>query len=345
MKKILQFLQFKPSFSAILTIVMGIGLATSLLAESTFLHVSFDPTRELYEDINKSFLKSWKEKKGETFSIQQSHGGSGKQARAVIDGLEADVVSLALSYDIDNIASKSKLLDANWQTKLPNKSTPYYSTIIFLVRKSNPKKIKDWDDIVKPGISVITPNPKTSGGARWNYLAAYGYAKRKYKSEEKATDFVKALFQNTSVLDTGARGSTTTFVNRGIGDVLITWENEAKLALDEEKRSGKNSLEVVYPSESIRAETPVAVVTKTATEKGNLEKATAYLEFLFTNEGQTIIAKHFFRPIDPKVSKSSAKEFPNLKLFSLSDLGETWDTAQKKHFADGGVFDAIYKTK
>lgn len=345
MKKILQFLQFKPSFSAILTIIMGIGLATSLLAESTFLHVSFDPTRELYEDINKSFLKSWKEKKGEPFSIQQSHGGSGKQARAVIDGLEADVVSLALSYDIDNIASKSKLLDANWQTKLPNKSTPYYSTIIFLVRKSNPKKIKDWDDIVKPGISVITPNPKTSGGARWNYLAAYGYAKRKYKSEEKATDFVKALFQNTSVLDTGARGSTTTFVNRGIGDVLITWENEAKLALDEEKRSGKNSLEVVYPSESIRAETPVAVVTKTATEKGNLEKATAYLEFLFTNEGQTIIAKHFFRPIDPKVSKSSAKEFPNLKLFSLSDLGETWDTAQKKHFADGGVFDAIYKTK
>ncbi|MCW7504593.1 sulfate ABC transporter substrate-binding protein [Leptospira sp. 1 VSF14] len=324
---------------------MGIGLATSLFAESTFLHVSFDPTRELYEDINKSFLKSWKEKKGEEFSIQQSHGGSGKQARAVIDGLEADVVSLALSYDIDSIASKSKLIDANWQSKLPNKSTPYYSTIIFLVRKSNPKKIKDWDDIVKPGISVITPNPKTSGGARWNYLAAYGYAKRKYKSDEKATDFVKALFQNTSVLDTGARGSTTTFVNRGIGDVLITWENEAKLALDEEKRSGKNSLEVIYPSESIRAETPVAVVTKTATEKGNLEKATAYLEFLFTKEGQTIIAKHFFRPIDPKVSKSSAKEFPNLKLFSLSDLGETWDTAQKKHFADGGVFDAIYKNK
>ncbi|WP_265358330.1 sulfate ABC transporter substrate-binding protein [Leptospira paudalimensis] len=345
MKKILQFLQFKPSFSAILTVVMGIGLATSLFAESTFLHVSFDPTRELYEDINKSFLKSWKEKKGEEFSIQQSHGGSGKQARAVIDGLEADVVSLALSYDIDSIASKSKLIDANWQSKLPNKSTPYYSTIIFLVRKSNPKKIKDWDDIVKPGISVITPNPKTSGGARWNYLAAYGYAKRKYKSDEKATDFVKALFQNTSVLDTGARGSTTTFVNRGIGDVLITWENEAKLALDEEKRSGKNSLEVIYPSESIRAETPVAVVTKTATEKGNLEKATAYLEFLFTKEGQTIIAKHFFRPIDPKVSKSSAKEFPNLKLFSLSDLGETWDTAQKKHFADGGVFDAIYKNK
>ncbi|MCW7462126.1 sulfate ABC transporter substrate-binding protein [Leptospira sp. 3 VSF25] len=324
---------------------MGIGLATSLFAESTFLHVSFDPTRELYEDINKSFLKSWKEKKGEEFSIQQSHGGSGKQARAVIDGLEADVVSLALSYDIDSIASKSKLIDANWQSKLPNKSTPYYSTIIFLVRKSNPKKIKDWDDIVKPGISIITPNPKTSGGARWNYLAAYGFAKRKYKSDEKATDFVKALFQNTSVLDTGARGSTTTFVNRGIGDVLITWENEAKLALDEEKRSGKNSLEVIYPSESIRAETPVAVVTKTATEKGNLEKATAYLEFLFTKEGQTIIAKHFFRPIDPKVSKSSAKEFPNLKLFSLSDLGETWDTAQKKHFADGGVFDAIYKTK
>ncbi|MBL0953560.1 MAG: sulfate ABC transporter substrate-binding protein [Leptospira sp.] len=345
MNKILQFLQFKPSFSAILTVLMGIGFATSLFAESTFLHVSFDPTRELYEDINKTFLKSWKEKKGEEFSIQQSHGGSGKQARAVIDGLEADVVSLALSYDIDSIASKSKLIDANWQSRLPNNSTPYYSTIIFLVRKSNPKKIKDWDDIVKPGISVITPNPKTSGGARWNYLAAYGYAKRKYKSDEKATDFVKALFQNTSVLDTGARGSTTTFVNRGIGDVLITWENEAKLALDEEKRSGKNSLEVIYPSESIRAETPVAVVTKTATEKGNLEKATAYLEFLFTKEGQTIIAKHFFRPIDPKVSKSSAKEFPNLKLFSLSDLGETWDTAQKKHFADGGVFDAIYKNK
>ncbi|MGV3667177.1 MAG: sulfate ABC transporter substrate-binding protein [Leptospira bouyouniensis] len=345
MKKISQFLQFKPSISVILSILLGIGTFSSLLSQESFLHVSFDPTRELYEEINKTFLTQWKQKKGEEFSIQQSHGGSGKQARAVIDGLEADVVSLALSYDIDSIASKSKLIESNWQTKLPNKSTPYYSTIIFLVRKSNPKKIKDWDDIVKPGISVITPNPKTSGGARWNYLAAYGYAKRKYKSDEKATDFVKALFQNTSVLDTGARGSTTTFVNRKIGDVLITWENEAKLALDEEKRSGKNSLEVIYPSESIKAETPVAVVTKTATEKGNLEKATAYLAFLFTKEGQTIIAKHFFRPIDPAIAKSSAKEFPNLKLFSLSDLGETWETAQKKHFADGGVFDAIYKTK
>lgn len=345
MKKISQFLQSKPSFSVILSIFLGFGIAISLAAESSFLHVSFDPTRELYEEINQSFLKSWKAKKGSEFSIQQSHGGSGKQARAVIDGLDADVVSLALAYDIDNIANKSKLIESNWQTKLPNKSTPYYSTIIFLVRKSNPKKIKDWDDIVKPGISIITPNPKTSGGARWNYLAAYGFAKRKYKSEEKATEFIKALYQNTSVLDTGARGSTTTFVNRGIGDVLITWENEAKLALDEEKRSGKNSLEVVYPSESIKAETPVAVVTKTATEKGNLEKATAYLEFLFTKEGQTIIAKHFFRPIDPVVAKATAKDFPNLKLFSLSELGETWDSAQKKHFADGGTFDTIYKTK
>ncbi|TGL72209.1 sulfate ABC transporter substrate-binding protein [Leptospira jelokensis] len=345
MKKFTKFIPFKPSFSAILFIFLGFGIMTSLLAESSFLHVSFDPTRELYEEINKSFLKSWKEKKGSEFTIQQSHGGSGKQARAVIDGLDADVVSLALSYDIDSIATKSKLIDVNWQTKLPNKSTPYYSTIIFLVRKSNPKKIKDWDDIVKPGVSVITPNPKTSGGARWNYLAAYGYAKRKFKSDEKATEFIKALYKNTSVLDTGARGSTTTFVNRKIGDVLITWENEAKLALDEEKRSGNNSLEVVYPSESIKAETPVAVVTKTATEKGNLEKANAYLEFLFTKEGQAIIAKHFFRPIDPATAKSSAKEFPKLTLFSLSDLGETWETAQKKHFADGGVFDAIYKTK
>lgn len=345
MKYFTQFLQFKPSFSVILSIFLGIGTITSLLADPNFLHVSFDPTRELYEEINKSFLKQWKEKKGNEFTIQQSHGGSGKQARAVIDGLDADVVSLALTYDIDSIATKSKLIEANWQSKLPNKSIPYYSTIIFLVRKSNPKKIKDWDDIAKPGISVITPNPKTSGGARWNYLAAYGYAKRKYKSEEKANEFIKALYKNTSVLDTGARGSTTTFVNRGIGDVLITWENEAKLALDEEKRSGKNTLEIIYPSESIKAETPVALVTTNAKEKGNLEKATAYLEFLFTKEGQTIIAKHFFRPIDPSIAKSTAKDFPNLKLFSLSDLGETWDSAQKKHFADGGLFDAIYKTK
>lgn len=345
MKNLPEFLQFKPSFSAILFIFLGIGITTSAFAESSFLHVSFDPTRELYEEINKSFLKSWKEKKGSEFSIQQSHGGSGKQARAVIDGLDADVVSLALSYDIDNIASKSKLIEPNWQTKFPNQSTPYYSTIIFLVRKSNPKNIKNWDDIVKPGISIITPNPKTSGGARWNYLAAYGYAKRKFNSEEKAKEFIQALYKNTSVLDTGARGSTTTFVNRKIGDVLITWENEAKLALEEEKRSGKNSLEVIYPSESIKAETPVAVVTKTATQKANLEKATAYIGFLFTKEGQTIIAKHFFRPTDPQITKSSAKDFPNLKLFSLSDLGETWETAQKKHFADGGIFDSIYKTK
>lgn len=345
MKKITYISSLKPTISAILCIFLSIGTLSSLAAESTFLHVSFDPTRELYEEINKSFLKQWKAKKGSEFAIQQSHGGSGKQARAVIDGLDADVVSLALSYDIDSIASKSGLIDANWQKKLPNNSVPYYSTIVFLVRKSNLKKIKDWDDIVKPGVSIITPNPKTSGGARWNYLAAYGFAKRKYKSDEKATEFIKALFKNTSVLDTGARGSTTTFVQRGIGDVLITWENEAKLSLDEEKRSGKDTLEVVYPSESIRAETPVAVVTKTATEKGNLEKATTYLEYLFTKEGQSIISKHFFRPIDPAAAKASAKEFPNIKLFSLSDLGETWDSAQKKHFADAGVFDAIYKTQ
>ncbi|MDF3821122.1 sulfate ABC transporter substrate-binding protein [Leptospira sp. 96542] len=327
------------------TFILSLLFTTSISAEVQFLHVSFDPTRELYEEINKSFLTKWKSEKKESFFIQQSHGGSGKQARAIIDGLDADVVSLALAYDIDSIANKSKLVDTNWQKNLPKDSVPYYSTIVFLVRKNNPKKIKDWDDIIVPGISIITPNPKTSGGARWNYLAAYGYILRKTRSDEKAKEFVKALYKNTSVLDTGARGSTTTFVQRGIGDVLIAWENEAKLTLAEQKRVGKNDFEIVYPSETIKAETPVAVVTKIAEKKGNLERANAYVNFLFTPGAQTIIAKHHFRPTDPEVVTKTSHEFAKIKTFSIKDLGESWESLHKKHFADGGSFDSIYKTK
>lgn len=316
----------------------------SLFAEDVLLNVSFDPTRELYEEINKNFASVWKQKSGKDVKIQQSHGGSGKQARAVIDGLEADVVTLALAYDIDSIVSNSGSVSKDWEKAFPNHSVPYYSTIVFLVRKGNPKAIKDWDDVVKPGIGVITPNPKTSGGARWNYLAAWGFAKKKYGTEEKAVGFVKALYKNTSVLDTGARGSTTTFVQRGIGDVLLAWENEAELALDESRKAngGTAQFEVVYPSASILAETPVAIVEKVAEKKGNTALAKAYIDFLYTKQGQEIIAKHFFRPNDAAVLKANASKFPKVQLFDVRTLEGSWAAAHKKHFADGGLFDSIY---
>ncbi|EPG74621.1 sulfate-binding protein [Leptospira fainei serovar Hurstbridge str. BUT 6] len=322
---------------------MSVG-SLAVLAEDVLLNVSFDPTRELYEDINKQFSNVWKKKTGHALQIQQSHGGSGKQARAVIDGLEADVVTLALAYDIDNIVDNGGSISKDWEKAFPHHSVPYYSTIVFLVRKGNPKGLKDWDDVVKPGVGVITPNPKTSGGARWNYLAAWGFAKKKYGSEDKAKDFIKALYRNTSVLDTGARGSTTTFVQRGIGDVLLAWENEAELALDESRKTngGQAKFEVVYPSTSVLAETPVAIVEKVVSRKGTKEVARAYLDFLYTKAGQETIAKHFFRPTDEAVLKANASKFPKIKLFDLRDLEGSWKAAHKKHFADGGIFDSIY---
>jgi sulfate transport system substrate-binding protein len=302
------------------------------------LNVSYDPTRELYEEFNKKFAAYWEKKTGQKVVIKQSHGGSGKQARAVIDGLKADVVTLALASDIDAIADKTDLLPKNWQEALPNHSAPYTSTIVFLVRKGNPKHIKDWDDLVKDGVSVVTPNPKTSGGARWNYLAAYGYAMLKNNNDEtKAKEFVKKLYKNVPVLDTGARGATTTFAQRGIGDVLIAWENEAFLAFND---LGKDKFEVVFPSISILAEPPVAVVEKNAAKKGNAEVAKAYLEYLYSEQGQKIAAKHFYRPIDPELTKQYL--FPTMRLVTIEEFGG-WKKVQDEHFKDGGVFDSIYK--
>ena len=309
--------------------------------EITLLNVSYDPTRELYEAVNAQFAKDWKAKTGDTITINQSHGGSGKQARAVIDGLEADVVTLALAGDIDAIAEKASLLPANWQSRLPDNSCPYTSTIVLLVRKGNPKKIHDWDDLVKPGVSVITPNPKTSGGARWNFLAAWGYALKKNGGDEtKASAFVSALYKNVPVLDSGARGSTTTFAEREIGDVLIGWENEARMAI---KQFGADKYEVIYPSISIRAEPPVALVDKVASRHGTEAIAKAYLEFLYAPAGQEIIAQNFFRPQDQAVGAKYASQFPSLPMLTIdSDFGG-WKSAQPKFFADGGVFDKIYQ--
>ena len=305
------------------------------------LNVSYDPTRELYEDYNKVFAQHWKEKSGDVVTVSQSHGGSGKQARSVIDGLSADVVTLALAYDIDAISQKAQLLPANWQTLLPNNSAPYTSTIVFLVRKGNPKQIKDWDDLVKPGVSVITPNPKTSGGARWNYLAAWAYASRKYKGDEaKVQEFVTALFKNVPVLDSGARGSTTTFVQRGIGDVFISWENEAFLAV---KELGKDQFEIIAPSLSILAEPPVAVVESNAKKHGTEAVSKAYLEFLYTEAGQEIVAKHYYRPSLASVAAKYATQFPKLELITVDKDFGGWAKAQKTHFDDGGTFDAIYQ--
>lgn len=316
----------------------------SLFSETKLLNVSYDPTRELYSQINKLFIAHWKKQTGEDLVIHQSHGGSGKQARAVIDGLEADVVTLALAHDIEAIAEKAKLLSADWENLLPHQSSPYTSTIVFLVRKGNPKGIKDWDDLVKPGVGVVTPNPKTGGGARWNYLAAWGYAKEKYGSEEKAKAFVKSLYANVLVLDSGARGSLTTFVQRGIGDVLISWENEAHLALQGTAKD--SSVEIVFPSVSILAEPSVAVVTKNAEKHNTLKVAESYLKFLYTPEGQETIANHFYRPADKKIASKYKSLFKNLKLFTIRDVARSWKEAQEKHFADGAIFDQITaKTK
>jgi sulfate transport system substrate-binding protein len=305
------------------------------------LNVSYDPTRELYADIDKAFIPLWKAKSGQDLLVNVSNGGSGKQARAVIDGLEADVVTLALAYDIDAIAAKG-LLAPNWQTRLPNNSAPYTSTIVFLVRKGNPKGIKDWDDLVKPGVQVITPNPKSSGGARWSFLAAYGYAKNKFGSDDAAKDFVKKLYANVPVLDSGARASTNTFVQRGIGDVLLSWENEAYLSL---KELGPDKFEIVNPSVSILAEPPVAVVDKVVDHKGTRAVAQAYLEFLYTDAAQDIIGKDYYRPIGAAAKAKYASQFPNIQLFTIKDEFGGWTSAQKTYFADGGVFDQIYTRK
>ena len=315
-------------------------LVTAVQAKDVaLLNVSYDPTRELYQDYNTAFARYWKTKTGDTLTIRQSHGGSGKQARSVIDGLQADVVTLALAYDIDAIAEKARLLPADWQKRLPNNSTPYTSTIVFLVRKGNPKGIKDWDDLVKPGVSVITPNPKTSGGARWNYLAAWGYAlKTSGDDKAKARAFVTQLFKNVPILDTGARGATTTFVQRGIGDVLIAWENEALLSL---KESGKGDFEIVAPSLSILAEQPVAWVDVVAKKHGTEAVAKAYLEYLYSPEGQEIAVKNFYRPRLEAVAEKHADAFPNVKLFTVDEVFGGWQAAQKTHFSDGGVFDQI----
>jgi len=307
----------------------------------TILNVSYDPTRELYQGYNAAFAKYWKAKTGQTVTIEQSHGGSGSQARAVIDGLPADVVTLALAYDIDAIAEKAKLLPDNWQSRLPDNSTPYTSTIVFLVRSGNPKHIKDWDDLVKPGISVITPNPKTSGGARWNFLAAWAYAlKQPGGNEAKARDFVTKLYRNVPVLDSGARGSTNTFVERGLGDVLLAWENEAFLAINQ---LGPGKFQIVVPSQSILAEPPVAVVDKNADRHGTRAVAQAYLEYLYSPEGQEIAAKHYYRPRLASVAKKYSSQFPKLKLVNVDQVFGGWQNAQKTFFADGGVFDQIYQ--
>ncbi len=311
-------------------------------AELSILNVSYDPTRELYQDFNKAFTEHWKTTGGDSLKIKQSHGGSGKQARAVIDGLAADVVTLALAYDIDEIAQRG-LIAKDWQKRLPNNSAPYSSTIVLLVRKGNPKGIKDWNDLAKPGISVITPNPKTSGGARWNHLAAWGYALKQPGGNDKtAQEFLAKIYKNVPVLDSGARGATTTFVERGIGDVLITWENEALLAI---KELGPDKVEIVIPSLSILAEPPVALVDKVADRRGTRKIAEAYLNYLYSDEGQQIAAQNYYRPTSEKIAKKYASQFPKLKLLTIDDVGGGWTKAQKTHFADGGIFDQIYQAK
>jgi sulfate/thiosulfate-binding protein len=322
-----------------LLIAFSAGLPGHARAETTLLNVSYDPTRELYQEFNAAFAKYWLAKTGEKVTINQSHGGSGKQARAVIDGLEADVVTLALAYDIDEISGKAQLLPKDWQKRLPHNSAPYTSTIVFLVRKGNPRGIKDWDDLAKTGVSVITPNPKTSGGARWNYLAAWGYGLKKFNNDEnKVREFVGRIFKNVPVLDSGARGSTNTLVQRGIGDVLIAWENEAMLAIHE---LGKDRVAVVIPSISILAEPPVAVVDRVADKRGTRAVTQAYLEYLYSPEGQEIAAKHHYRPRLASAA-GHADHFPKVNLFTIDKVFGGWQAAQKKHFADNGIFDRIY---
>lgn len=325
---------------------LGIGLALLLVTTGSIakniqiLNVSYDPTREFYQDYNKAFSKYWHQKTGDTVTVRQSHGGSGKQATSVINGIEADVVTLALAYDVDAIAERGRI-DKNWVKRLPDNSAPYTSTIVFLVRKGNPKQIQDWSDLIKPGISIITPNPKTSGGARWNYLAAWGYGLNHNNNDKvKAQEFIKDLYKNVEVLDSGARGATNTFVERGIGDVLIAWENEALLAT---KELDKDKFEIITPSESILAEPTVSVVDKVADKRGTREVATAYLTYLYSPEGQTIAAENYYRPRDPIVEAKYDTEFPKLKLFTVDQVAGSWTQAQKEHFSSGGVFDQISK--
>lgn len=339
---------FSPVFAARLSGVSALILAVALCAQTalaevpmTLLNVSYDPTRELYVEFNAAFTRYWKEKTGQEVTIKQSHGGSGKQARAVIDGLEADVVTLALAGDTDALHDNGNLISKDWQKRLPHNSSPYTSTIVLVVREGNPKGIKDWDDLVRPGVSVITPNPKTSGGARWNYLAAWEFAKRKYGGEAKAKDFVASLYKNVPVLDTGARGSTVTFAQRNQGDVLIAWENEAYLL---EKELG-TKFDVVHPSISILAEPAVTLVDKTVDKRGTRALAEAYLDYLYTEEGQDVIGKHFYRPVSTKAQTKYAKQFPKLKLFTVDQAFGGWTKASKDHFADGASFDQIYLKK
>jgi sulfate transport system substrate-binding protein len=324
---------------SLLLVALAAVLATSVTAKDIeLLNVSYDPTRELYVDYNAAFAKFWQAKTGDKVTVKQSHGGSGKQARAVIDGLAADVVTLALAADVDALYDTGKLIPQDWQKRLPDNSAPYTSTIVFLVRKGNPQKIKDWDDLVKPGVGVVTPNPKTSGGARWNYLAAWEYARRKLGSDAKAQDFVKALFKNVPVLDSGARGSTTTFVQREVGDVLLAWENEAFLAL---KEFGADKFEIVVPSLSILAEPTVSLVDKTVKKNGTETVAKAYLDYLYSDEGQEIAARNYYRPRSVTIAAKYAKQFPKVELFTIDAAFGGWTKAQKTHFADGGIFDQI----
>ena len=329
--------------SALLVLAISAAAFGVVAKDVSLLNVSYDPTRELYGEYNKAFAKYWQARTGDTVSVKQSHGGSGKQARSVIDGIESDVVTLALAYDIDEIAERGKLLPADWQKRLKHNSSPYTSTYIFLVRQGNPKGIKNWDDLVKPGVSVVTANPKTSGGARWGYLAAYGFAlKQPGGTDAKAQAFVSSLFKNVPVLDSGARGSTVTFAERGIGDVLLAWENEAHLAI---KEFGAGRFDIVYPPTSILAEPPVSVVDKVVDKRGTREVAQGYLEYLYSTEGQEIAARNFYRPIDPVVAAKYAANFPKINLFTIDEVFGGWAKAQKTHFADGGVFDRIYTAK
>jgi sulfate/thiosulfate transport system substrate-binding protein len=323
--------------------VAALSVAAVLAKDVTLLNASYDPTRELYEEVNTAFAKQWKRKTGQTIKVQQSHGGSGKQARSVIDGLAADVVTLALAYDVDALYDKGKLIPKDWQKRLPDNSAPYTSTIVFLVRRGNPKGIKDWGDLAKPGVSVITPNPKTSGGARWNYLAAWAWALKEYNSDEaRVKDYVRKVFKNVPVLDSGARGSTTTFVQRGIGDVFISWENEAYLAI---KEHGPDKFEIVTPSLSILAEPTVSVVDKVVDRKGTRKIAEAYLQFLYSPEGQNIAGKHFYRPRSKEAADKYASIFAKVNLITIDQSFGGWQKAQKDHFADGGTFDQVYKPK
>ncbi len=329
--------------STALAVAVGAAAFATLAKDITLLNVSYDPTRELYVEYNAAFAKYWQAKTGDTVSVKQSHGGSGKQARSVIDGLDADVVTLALAYDIDEISQRAKLLPSDWQKRFKNNSTPYTSTIVFIVRKGNPKGVKTWDDIAKPGVGVITANPKTSGGARWAYLAAYGSVlTAPGGSDAKARDYIQKVFANVPVLDSGARGATVSFAERGLGDVLLSWENEAGLVL---KEFGADKFDVIYPPTSILAEPPVAVVDKVAEKKGNAAVAQAYLDYLYSPEGQDIAGKNFYRPTDPKAQAKYAKQFPPIRLFNINEVFGGWATAQKTHFADGGVFDQIYTKK